>query len=82
MKRGSAKAVSKKVIFTNLNDKYLNQSRGNSSIMDQSSMLPARSTTPLKTNQYEFRGQNRIHFDYEVGSPNINQEIVVPKRMD
>ena len=58
----------------------------NGSQNNQSSILQERqnrSITPLKKSgdKFEFRGQNRIHFDYEVGSPNIKNEVIVQQHL-
>ena len=79
--RMSAKPVGKKAIYSHLNDRYTRAADVNSSSVVESSFGQNRSATPNKVGggeRFEFRGQNRIHYDYEVGSPNINTEVVIP----
>ena len=77
----SAKPVGKKAIYSHLNDQYVRAADGNNASIVESSYSQNRSATPIKTGEgFEFRGQSRIHYDYEVSSPNINQEVVIPKR--
>lgn len=78
----SAKPVARKSIYSNLNDRYSRASDLNNSQVIESSFGQNRATTNQAASGegFEFRGQNRIHYDYELSSPNINKEIVFPQR--
>lgn len=81
--RMSAKPVGRKAIYSNLNERYAGAADVNGSSYIESSFGKNRSATPTKAagdERFEFRGQNRIHYDYEVHSPNISQEVVIAEQ--